>query len=218
MTGESRRGLLITCEGPEGSGKSTLMAALADRLRTLGRAPLLVREPGGTATGERIREILLDPDLGELRPETELLLLEASRAQLVREVVLPALDAGRIVLCDRYADASVAYQAGGRGLPRELVERLNAFAVDGAVPDLTLLLSLPPAEGLSRVAARAAGQDRLERERLAFHERVAAAYRELASREPGRIRVLDASRSPAAVLEDAVAELRSLEHDLLAGL
>ena len=212
------RGLLITGEGPEGSGKSTLLAALAERLAALGRTPVLVREPGGTAVGERIRSVLLDTALPEMCPESELLLLEASRAQLVREVIRPALAAGRIVLCDRYADASVAYQAGGRGLSRADVERLNAFAVGDAVPDLTLLLLLPAAEGLRRVAARAGGTDRLERERLAFHERVVAAYRELAAREPERIRVLDATRPPADVLEQALAVLRDLEHELLAGL
>ena len=213
-----RRGLLITCEGPEGSGKTTLLAALAERLTALGRPPVMAREPGGTPVGERIRDVLLDPGAAELCAETELLLLEASRAQLVRQVILPALAAGRIVLCDRYADASLAYQAGGRGLPREAVERLNAFAVDGAVPDLTLLLLLPPAEGLRRVADRGRGSDRLERERIAFHERVVRAYRELAEREPRRVRVLDATRPPAAVFAEAVAALRDLEHELLAGL
>ena len=213
---EPRPGLLITFEGPEGSGKSTLVRALAERIAALGAPPLVLREPGGTATGERIREVLLDPELSELRPETELLLMVASRAQLVRETVRPALAAGRVVLCDRYADASVAYQGAGRRLGETVVSGLNAFAVDDAVPDLTLLCLLPPEEGRRRLVDR--DPDRLEREDAAFHDRVYEAYRAMGASGDPRFRVLDAAREPEEVLEQALAVLRSLEHVLLNGL
>jgi dTMP kinase len=206
-------GLLITFEGPEGSGKSTLVRGLAERLAACGTEPVVLREPGGTPTGERIREILLDPGLPELRPETELLLMVASRAQLVRESVLPALAAGRIVLCDRYADASVAYQGAGRRLGEDRVGLLNGFAVGAAVPDLTLLCLLPPDAGRQRLADR--DPDRLEREDAAFHDRVYASYRAMAESGDPRFRVVDATCTPQQMLEQAVSILRSLEHDLL---
>jgi dTMP kinase len=210
---DPRHGLLITFEGPEGSGKSTLIRTLADHLYARGVVPVLLREPGGTPTGERIREILLDPALSELRAETELLLMVASRAQLVRESVLPALADGRVVLCDRYADASVAYQGAGRRLGEDQVAILNDFAVADAVPDLTLLCLLPPAEGRQRTANR--DQDRLEQEDADFHERVYASYHAMAESGDPRFRVVDATRNPAMMLEQALGILRSLEHDLL---
>jgi len=216
MSERRTRGLLVTFEGPEGSGKSTLIRGLADRLAARCAPPLLLREPGGTAAGERIREILLDPDLPELRAETELLLMVASRAQLVREAVLPALADGRIVLCDRYADASVAYQGGGRGLGVDRVAALNDFAVGEAVPDLTLLCLLPPELGRARMADRT--HDRLEREDAAFHERVYAAYRDMADSGDPRFRIVDAAGPPAEMMEQALGILRSLEHDLLMDL
>lgn len=209
MSGVSgdRGGLLVTFEGPEGSGKSTLVAALAERLRAEGRDPLVLREPGGTPVGERIRAVLLDPGGGGMEPLTELLLMVASRAQLVRQEVRPALAAGRIVLCDRFADASVAYQGAGRGLGTELVRRLNDVALEGLVPDLTFLLLLAPEEGRRRQAGRVL--DRLDQETAEFHARVHAAYVEMA-RDP-RWRVLDALAPPAQVLAQAIKELKSLE-------
>lgn len=216
MSDPGRRGLLVTFEGPEGSGKSTLIRSLDARLRALGTEPLVLREPGGTRVGERIRDVLLDPELTELTPETELLLMVASRAQLVREAVRPALAAGRLVLCDRYADASTAYQGGGRDLGADAVAPLNAFAVADAVPDLTLLCLLPPAAGRARMGAR--DRDRLEREDAAFHDRVHAAYRAMAASGDPRFRVVDASRAPHEVLEQTLGHLRSLEHELLKGL
>ncbi len=213
MSEKSGPGLLVTFEGPEGSGKSTLVRGLSERLTERCAEPLVLREPGGTPAGERIREILLDPALPELRPETELLLMVASRAQLVRESILPALAAGRIVLCDRYADASVAYQGAGRSLGEDRVGALNDFAVGAAVPDLTLLCLLPPELGRARTADR--DHDRLEREDAAFHDRVHAAYVAMGDAGDPRFRVVDATRSPAEMLEQAVAFLRSLEHDLL---
>ena len=206
-------GLLITFEGPEGSGKSTLIAALADLLARHGDAPLVLREPGGTETGERIRNILLDPASGEMCGETELLLMVASRAQLVREKIIPALEAGMIILCDRFADASVAYQGFGRGLGEKVVERFNDFALGGRQPDLTFLCLLPPAEGQKRLANR--HTDRLDRETAAFHQRVFEGYRAMASSGRQRFKVIDAAASPQAMVEQAVEYLQKLEHGLL---
>jgi dTMP kinase len=209
-------GLLVTFEGPEGSGKSTLITSLAAHLRARGVEPVLAREPGGTAIGERIRAILLDPASAGMRAETELLLMVASRAQLVHEVIGPALAAGRLVLCDRFADASVAYQGFGRGLGRELVDRLNAVALDGLSPDLTLLCLLPPELGLARIGGRA--PDRLDAERLEFHQRVHDGYRALAAEAARRFRVLDASAGPDQLLASALEQLRGLAHSLLSDL
>jgi dTMP kinase len=209
-------GLLVTFEGPEGSGKSTLIKGLVAHLYARGVEPVVTREPGGTPIGERIRAILLDPASADMTPETELLLMVASRAQLVRRTVRPALADGRLVLCDRFADASVAYQGWGRGLGQELVDRLNAVALDGLVPDLTLLCLLPPEAGLARITGRA--PDRLDAERLDFHRRVCDGYQALAAAEPRRFRVLDASGDPQQTLAAALAALRGLEHGLLSGL
>ncbi len=209
-------GLLVTFEGPEGSGKSTLIASLAQRLRDAGREPLLVREPGGTAIGERIRAVLLDPASVDMTPQTELLLMVASRAQLVRERIRPALAAGQLVLCDRFADASAAYQGYGRELGVDLVDRLNAVALGGLEPDLTLLCLLPPEQGLARIGGRA--PDRLDAERLEFHRRVHAGYVALAAAAPRRFRVLDAAAAPDQLLAQALEQLRGLEHGLLSDL
>lgn len=214
--GAAGGGLLVTFEGPEGSGKSTLIRGLAARMRAAGVEPVLAREPGGTPIGERIRAVLLDPASAGMAARTELLLMVASRAQLVTEVVRPALAAGRVVLCDRFADASVAYQGHGRRLGQDLVDRLNAVALEGIVPDLTLLCLLPPELGLARIGGRA--PDRLDAERLEFHQRVHAGYLALAARDPRRFRVLDAAAEPPLVLEAALGQLRSLEHGLLRGL
>lgn len=214
--GDPGGGLLVTFEGPEGSGKSTLIAALAARLRAAGVEPVLAREPGGTPIGERIRAVLLDPASAAMAARTELLLMVASRAQLVSEVVRPALAAGRVVLCDRFADASVAYQGHGRGLGQDLVDRLNAVALEGVSPHLTLLCLLSPEQGLARIGDRS--PDRLDAERLDFHQRVHAGYLALAAREPRRFRVVDATSGPPQMLASALEHLRSLEHRLLSGL
>lgn len=185
-------GLLITFEGGDGSGKSTQIVRLAGRLRDLGFDVRTFREPGGVApgdAGERIRDILLDPVHTELGVRAELLLYEASRAQLVAAHYRPALADGAIVLCDRYADSSVAYQGYGRAvLPVEEVHELNRIATGGLVPDLTLLLDVDAASGLAQ--ATIAGADRLEQAGADFHERVRAGYLELARNEPWRIRLI----------------------------
>jgi dTMP kinase len=200
----NRHGRFITLEGGEGAGKSTLLAGLHDYLARRGVTLLQVREPGGTALGEAIRAIVLDPAHPDISAESELLLMFAARAQLVRERILPALDAGQWVLCDRYVDASYAYQGGGRGQPVERIAELERWACAGLKPDLTLLLDLPVTTGRARAAGRGAA-DRIETEADTFFERVRHVYRQRAEAEPARFRVIDASQTPDQVLSDALA-------------
>lgn len=200
----TERGRFITLEGGEGAGKSTLLAGLRAHLENRGVSLLLTREPGGSDLGEAVRAIVLDPAQRSLCAESELLLMFASRAQLVRETIAPALDAGRWVLCDRFVDASYAYQGGGRGQPVERIAALEQWACAGLVPDLTLLLDLPVATGRARAAGRGAA-DRIEVEADGFFERVRETYRTRAANEPQRFRVIDASEPPDAVLRDATA-------------
>jgi len=207
MTGA--RGRFISLEGGEGAGKSTLLAGLRERLVAQGVDLVLTREPGGTALGEAVRGIVLDPTGRGMCAESELLLMFASRAQLVRELIEPALAAGRWVLCDRYVDASYAYQGGGRGQPVERIAALEAWACDGVKPDLTLLLDLPVATGRARAAGRGEA-DRIEIEADAFFERVRSTYRERAVAEPVRFRVIDAGGTPGDVLESAWRALMPL--------
>lgn len=211
MTSPARtpRGKLITLEGGEGAGKSTLLAGLRQHLVEQGVDLVLTREPGGTPLGEAVRAIVLDPALRGMSAETELLLMFASRAQLVRECIEPALAAGRWVLCDRFTDASYAYQGGGRGMPVERIATLEQWAADGLTPDLTLLLDLPVATGRARAAGRGEA-DRIEAEADGFFERVRAAYRARAAAEPARFRVIDASQTPVEVLAAAIEATRHL--------
>jgi dTMP kinase len=192
-------GKLITLEGGEGAGKSTVLEAVRAQLTDRGIDVLVTREPGGTPAGEAIRAVLLDAKLRGLCAETELLLMFASRAQLVREVVTPALTAGRWVLSDRFTDASFAYQGGGRGQPLERIVDLERWAAAGVVPDLTLLLDLPVADGMRRANGRGAA-DRIEMENAEFFERVREAYRARAVGAPARFRVIDAAQPLAVVL------------------
>lgn len=192
-------GLFVTFEGGEGSGKSTQIERLAERLKRRGLDPVVTREPGGTTLGEGARALLLDP---AHKPDarTEVFLLEAARAELVASVISPALAAGRAVLCDRYADSTLAYQGGGRGLDHETLAAINRFATGGLVPDLTFLFDLAPAIGLSR-RNEAGDTNRLDREPEAFHARVRARYLELAAGEPQRFIVIDAAEPPEALAE-----------------
>lgn len=211
-------GFFITFEGGEGSGKTTQLKALQSRLRSLHADAIQTRDPGGTAIGNQVRELLLNRENVQMAALSELFLYEASRAQLVHEVIRPALAAGRIVLCDRFTDSTVAYQGYGRGLDLDLVERLNALAADGLRPDLTFLLDLDPAVGLARVAERLAQprqrRDRLEAEVLEFHHRVRAGYRTLAARQPERVVILDATQG---ILEIEARIRRHVESRLGAG-
>ncbi|HSN01229.1 MAG TPA: dTMP kinase [Rudaea sp.] len=195
-------GKLITLEGGEGAGKSTVLETVREQLATRGLDVVVTREPGGTLAGEEIRKVLLDTAHRGLCAEAELLLMFASRAQLVRELVRPALAAGRWVLSDRFTDASFAYQGGGRGQPVARIADLERWAADGLKPDLTLLLDLPVADGLKRANGRGSA-DRIEMENADFFERVRAAYRARAASEPARFRIIDAGRPLAAVLADA---------------
>lgn len=199
-------GLFVTFEGGEGTGKTTQLKALLAHLRTAGWEATETRDPGGTPIGKQIRGLLLDPAHGGMAAVAELCLYEASRAQLVHEVIRPALDAGRIVLCDRFTDSTVAYQGYGRGLGLDLIARMNALATDGLRPDLTFLLDLDPEVGLARATRRVAQpqerRDRIEEEMLAFHQRVRAGYRAIAAAEPGRVAVLDAARGMAEIEGD----------------
>lgn len=185
--------MFITFEGPEGAGKSTQLRLLSDYLRAKGRDVVVTYEPGGTVVGDAIRKILLTPDpRASPSPRAEVLLFAAARAQLVEDVIGPALARGAIVLCDRFSDSTLAYQVGGRGLPEGEVAEVVRFATGGLAPDLTFLLDLNVAMGLAR--KRATTVDRMEREEMSFHERVRAEYLALARREPQRIVILDASR------------------------
>jgi dTMP kinase len=203
------RGKFISLEGGEGAGKSTLLAGLRACIEQHGIALVQTREPGGTSVGEAVRAIVLDPAQRGLAAETELLLMFASRAQLVREVIEPALSAGHWVLCDRYADASYAYQGGGRGQPASRIAELERWACDGVTPDLTLLLDVPVAVGRARASGRGEA-DRIEIETDAFFERVRASYRERAQAEPKRFRIIDASLPPDDVLSAATHALAAL--------
>ena len=210
---------LITLEGGEGAGKTSAIAAIRDRLQAAGHDVVLTREPGGTPLAERIRELLLNPQDEALAPETELLLMFASRAQHVREVVRPALRRGAFVVSDRFTDSSYAYQGAGRGLDPEWIAALERRAV-GVKPGLTLLLDLDVREGRARTAGRDLWPDRIESEQDDFFERVRAGFRARAAAEPQRFRVIDAAQPPAGVaaaVEAAItAYLRTLTDSDLA--
>ena len=199
------KGLFVSLEGGEGAGKTTVLAAMGAVLSAAGHAVVTTREPGGTPGGETIRSQLLDPR-SNLAPETELLLMFAARAQLVHEVIRPALARGDAVVADRFTDASFAYQGGGRGLDSGWIADLERRAA-GIRPDLTILLDVGVAEGLRRARSRGGEPDRIEREREDFFERVRATYLARAAAEPERFRVIDASRPVDAVLADVRAHL-----------
>ena len=203
------RGKFITFEGPEGGGKTTQAKRLVERLQAAGQPVVYTREPGGTPTGEAIRNILQHNTAGEAPcAETEVLLFAASRAQLVRHVIIPALERGDWVVCDRFADSTTAYQGYGRGFSVEQMIAINEFAIGGAQPDLTILLDLPVSDGFARLQQRGGKKDRIESEALDFHERVRAGYLELARRWPERFRIVD----PRGTLESVAAEIWKLVH------
>ncbi|NPV04164.1 MAG: dTMP kinase [Syntrophaceae bacterium] len=201
-------GRFITFEGVEGSGKSTQLRLAAEFLRARGLAVVVTQEPGGTPLGERIREILLNRGGFDISGEAEVFLFAAARAQHAGTVIRPALEAGKIVLCDRFSDATIAYQAYGRGLPPETVGEICRLASGGLTPHLTLLFDLPVEEGLERAFRRIAGrgggprEDRFERESLDFHRRIREGYLAIARQEPGRVRVIDASRGIEPTRQD----------------
>jgi dTMP kinase len=202
--------VFITFEGIEAAGKSTLIAALNDDLRARGENVLVTREPGGTPLGDRIRQIWRDP-ASAIDPLAEALLMSADRAQHVATVIAPAARAGTTILCDRYFDATIAYQGFGRGLDIEMLLELSLLATSRVTPDLTLLIDIPAELSLARVRARGEA-DRMELEDLAFHGRVRTGYQELVKRYPARFVVLDGTQTPAAVLaaaHEAIATRRA---------
>ncbi len=194
--------MFITLEGPEGAGKTTQLRPLADFLRGCGYVVVTTREPGGTAIGDQIRHVLHDTTNVAMSPTAEVLLYAASRAQLVAEVIQPALAAGRVVLCDRYADSTMAYQGYGRGLDRDALATLTAIATGGLRPDLTLLLDLDVERGLARRRDEGEEMNRLDLEAIEFHRRVRAGYLALAAAEPARWQIIDASRPPIVIQDD----------------
>lgn len=195
------RGVFITLEGVEGAGKTTQAQLLKARLDGLGYPVVVTREPGGARIAEAIRALLLDSNNTDISPMTELLLYEAARAQHVDEVIRPALESGAVVISDRFADSTTAYQGAGRAIPSDVVHRLHRIATRGVWPDLTILLDVPIAEGLAR-AGRSGLRDRMEREPDVFHERVRQEFLRLAAEEPERVKVVDGSRAPDVVSED----------------
>ncbi len=198
------KGVFVSLEGGEGTGKSTQAALLAERVTALGRRVLLTRQPGGTPLGERVRELLVRTSDDPPGPLAELFLYAADRAHHVATRIRPALQAGQVVVCDRYADATLAYQGSGRRLSREVVQRVNELAAGGVWPDRTVVLDLPPEDGVRRSLERQAGgghpaEERFEREHLEFHLRVREGYRRLAAEHPDRVFEVDARGTPGEV-------------------
>lgn len=206
---DSKRGLLVTFEGGDGAGKSTQIRFLARFLEERGYEVLRLREPGGTAVGEALRRVVLDPAHGAMSDRAELLIYEAARAQIVDEVIAPALARGAVVLCDRFYDSTVAYQGAGRGLDGFFIETANRFACDGLVPDLTILLVAPEKVVRSRMGRRG-GADRLERAGDEFHRRVAAGFDELAAADPARVRRVCSQQQRPDTFRAVLAELAPL--------
>jgi dTMP kinase len=205
-------GLFISFEGPDGSGKTTQVAALAEALRARGYDVLVTREPGGTPISDKVRALILDPEHQEMKDETEILLYAASRAQHVREKIRPALQEGKIVLCDRYLDASVAYQGYGLGQPIEDILAINHFATGGLMPDRTYMLMVPVQVGRQRLKNRS-GLDRIEQKGEAYHEKVMEGFLKLADLFPDRIRVIQADREQNAVHQEILSDFLKWIHE-----
>jgi dTMP kinase len=210
MSHMSQTGFFISFEGSEGCGKSTQIRLLAESLSTAGNTPVVVREPGSTPIGESIRHLLQHSAEGRaMEPETELLLFAASRAQLVRQEIVPALKAGRVVISDRFLDSTTVYQGVARKIPTEIVERINRFAAGPRLPDITFLLDMDSAEAHKRLTRRTArNRDRMEEQSPAFYEAVRAGYLKLAATQPDRIRLLDATKPEREIAREICAALR----------
>ncbi len=199
------KGIFITLEGPDGSGKSTQINLLKKHFNQVGRDVILTREPGGTIISEKIREVILDNDHTEMGYVTEALLYAAARAQHVEEVIIPALTEGKIIICDRFVDSSYVYQGIGRGLG-DVVKTINDIAIKGYMPDITFLFKLDPAVGKSRITSN----DRLDMESIAYHEKVYQAYIELEKIDPTRIKAIDASKSIEEVHQQIITYIDTL--------
>ena len=205
--------LFITFEGGEGSGKSTAIKTLTKKLEAEGYEIVLTREPGGTPIAEQIREVILNKKNVEMDPITEALLYAASRRQHIQEKIIPALKEGKLVLCDRFLDSSLAYQGGARGLGIDKIYALNQYATEGLLPDITVFFDLKPEIGLARIEANANREvNRLDVEKMYFHEKVHSAFMELAKRFPERYLIVDASKSPAEVAEETYKAIAKKLH------
>ncbi|WP_366923408.1 dTMP kinase [Metallumcola ferriviriculae] len=214
------KGIFISFEGPDGGGKTTQITKTAAKLREMGRDVVVTREPGGTDLGESIREILLDPGQKDVSDRAEVLLYAASRAQHVFQVIGPAIKAGKVVLCDRFVDSSIAYQGFGRGLDLDFISSVNLQATEGTVPQLTLLLDIPAEQGLVR--AKGTGRpDRMEKEAIKFHREVRQGYLWLKEQHPHRFRLIDATNAPEQVFNKVWAEvakvLGGFNHEVSSG-
>ncbi len=196
-----RKGFFITVEGTDGSGKTTQFKLMANYLREKGFDVITIREPGGTPIGEKIRSIILDPENAEMKDMTELILYAASRAQLSKEVIEPALAAGKLVLCDRFIDSSIAYQGFGRGLPIDFIKEINETATEGLSPDLTFFFDLAPEQALTRIKG---DTDRLEKQSMDFHKRVYDGYLEIWKRNSERVKRIDCTGTINEVFNDVV--------------
>lgn len=204
----TRKGKFITLEGVEGAGKSTMLNFISAQLQQAGHEVLVTREPGGTHIGEQLRDILLDKANDALCDDAELLIIFAARAQHLEQVIKPALEAGQCVLCDRFTDASFAYQGGGRGMPGERIEQLEAWVQQGLKPDLTILFDLDVATGLRRAGKRGEA-DRFEQEQVDFFERIRQCYLDRASSEPVRFSIIDA----ATTVEQVQQQIQDILQD-----
>lgn len=202
--------LFVTFEGGEGSGKSTAIKSLVEKLQNEGYDILLTREPGGTPISEQIREVILNKENTDMDPVTEAFLYAASRRQHVVEKVKPALKEGKIVLCDRFLDSSLAYQGGARGLGFDMILEINKHAIDGLFPDVTIFFDLKPEIGLARISANSGREvNRLDVEKMEFHEKVRNAFLTLAEMYPNRYVIIDASKTPKEVLEETYNAIKA---------
>lgn len=209
----SSPGFFLSFEGSEGCGKSTQISLLRQRLEQEGQSVVVLREPGGTAVGEEIRHLLQHAKAGEgMTPEAELLLFAASRAQIVREKILPLLAAGTFVILDRFLDSTTVYQGMARGLPLESVRAINAFATGGTLPQMTLVLDMDPALAHQRIHASGREFDRMESLPLSFFEKVRQGYQQLAQEEPQRVLLIDAARTPEVIHEDLWTRIQTRRH------
>lgn len=200
-----KKGIFITFEGPEGAGKSSHADALAEYLTRSGYTCIRTREPGGTPLAEELRKVVKSHSGETVHPETELFLMEAARSQHMRELILPALEAGKVVICDRFADSTTAYQGGARGLALDKVMMMNRFAAAERMPDLTFLLDIRPETGFKRIVNRDLGEgnyDRFEAEKIDFHQKVRQAFLDIAVREPERVKVIDSEQPMDAVRKE----------------
>ncbi len=205
-----KKGIFISLEGPDGSGKSTQIRYIVEYLESRGYETVLTREPGGTSIGEKIRDVILDRENSEMDPMTETMLYAASRAQHVAQVIRPALEQGKVVICDRFVDSSIAYQGFGRDLG-DCVAYINEYAIMGCVPDITFLMKLPPEEGIGRIGS--GEKDRLESEKISFHQKVYEGYEYLVKTYPARIRGIDASGSIGEIRAEIEKQLEKLIED-----